>query len=146
MGGGPWRNFPSEYPSKDGPSAALSKLQPRQVDSERPNQAACPTLVLHLSLLYGRSYGGYKRWLGNCPSIARSSFKAAPRPSHQHSITTTSSLHSKFPSITMSNPRVFFDVTIGGSPAGRIVMELFADQVPKVSAPLSESSSSLFLP
>jgi peptidylprolyl isomerase len=33
----------------------------------------------------------------------------------------------------MSNPRVFFDVTIGGSPAGRIVMELFADQVPKVS-------------
>jgi hypothetical protein len=32
----------------------------------------------------------------------------------------------------MSNPKVFFDVTIGGSPAGRIVMELFADQVPKV--------------
>jgi hypothetical protein len=33
----------------------------------------------------------------------------------------------------MSNPHVFFDITIGGSPAGRIVMELFADQVPKVS-------------
>jgi hypothetical protein len=32
----------------------------------------------------------------------------------------------------MSNPKVFFDVTVGGSPAGRIVMELYADQVPKV--------------
>jgi len=25
----------------------------------------------------------------------------------------------------MSNPRVFFDITIGGRPAGRIVMEVF---------------------
>jgi len=33
----------------------------------------------------------------------------------------------------MSNPRVFFDVSIGGAPAGRIVMELFADQVPKTA-------------
>lgn len=33
----------------------------------------------------------------------------------------------------MPNPNVFFDVSIGGAPAGRIVMELFADQVPKVS-------------
>ncbi|EUC40922.1 hypothetical protein COCMIDRAFT_30232 [Bipolaris oryzae ATCC 44560] len=33
----------------------------------------------------------------------------------------------------MSNPRVFFDVSIGGQPAGRIVMELFADQVPKTA-------------
>ena len=31
----------------------------------------------------------------------------------------------------MSNPQVFFDVTIGGSPIPRIVMELFADEVPK---------------
>jgi len=28
---------------------------------------------------------------------------------------------------------VFFDVTIGGSPAGRITMELFADVVPKTA-------------
>lgn len=44
----------------------------------------------------------------------------------------------------MSNPRVYFDITIGGAPAGRIVMELFADKTPKVSTPLSESSSLLF--
>lgn len=30
-----------------------------------------------------------------------------------------------------NRPKVFFDVTIGGKPAGRIVMELFTDIVPK---------------
>ena len=30
----------------------------------------------------------------------------------------------------MSNPLVFFDVTIGGQQAGRITMELFADKTP----------------
>ncbi|KAI9256646.1 cyclophilin A-like protein [Phascolomyces articulosus] len=33
----------------------------------------------------------------------------------------------------MSNPKVFFDVSIGGQPAGRITMELFADVVPKTA-------------
>jgi hypothetical protein len=34
----------------------------------------------------------------------------------------------------MANPKVFFDVTIGGKSAGRIVFELFNDVVPRVSA------------
>ena len=33
----------------------------------------------------------------------------------------------------MSNPHVFFDVTIGGQPAGRITMELYADKTPKTA-------------
>jgi len=33
----------------------------------------------------------------------------------------------------MANPRVFFDVTIGGKPTGRVVMELFANEVPKTA-------------
>jgi peptidylprolyl isomerase len=33
----------------------------------------------------------------------------------------------------MANPRVFFDITIGAKPAGRIVFELFADTVPKTA-------------
>jgi peptidylprolyl isomerase len=33
----------------------------------------------------------------------------------------------------MANPRVFFDITIGGKAAGRITFELFADVVPKTA-------------
>ncbi|CAM0947552.1 unnamed protein product [Alopecurus aequalis] len=32
-----------------------------------------------------------------------------------------------------ANPRVFFDMTIGGAAAGRIVMELYADEVPRTA-------------
>ncbi len=31
------------------------------------------------------------------------------------------------------NPRVYFDIAIGGQPAGRVVMELFADACPKTA-------------
>jgi len=33
----------------------------------------------------------------------------------------------------MSNPQVFFDMTIGGESAGRITFELYADTVPKTA-------------
>ena len=35
--------------------------------------------------------------------------------------------------VRMANPRVFFDITIGGKLAGRIVFELFADTVPRTA-------------
>jgi len=33
----------------------------------------------------------------------------------------------------MANPKVFFDITIGGAAAGRVVFELFQDVVPKTA-------------
>ncbi|KAM0915349.1 hypothetical protein ACQ4PT_010898 [Festuca glaucescens] len=33
----------------------------------------------------------------------------------------------------MANPRVFFDMTVGGAPAGKIVMELYANEVPRTA-------------
>ena len=36
-------------------------------------------------------------------------------------------------SYAMGRPRVFFDITIGGKAAGRIVMELYNDIVPKTA-------------
>lgn len=33
----------------------------------------------------------------------------------------------------MSNPVVYFDMSIGGRPSGRIVIELFADKTPRTA-------------
>lgn len=33
----------------------------------------------------------------------------------------------------MANPKVYFDMAIGGTPAGRIVMELYADTTPRTA-------------
>jgi len=33
----------------------------------------------------------------------------------------------------MSRPKVFFDITMGGKPSGRVVMELYSDIVPKTA-------------
>ena len=35
--------------------------------------------------------------------------------------------------ISRGNPVVFFDITIGGVPSGRVKMELFADEAPKTA-------------
>jgi hypothetical protein len=37
----------------------------------------------------------------------------------------------------MPNSIVYFDITIGGAPAGRLTFDLFDDIVPKVSLDLS---------
>jgi hypothetical protein len=44
----------------------------------------------------------------------------------------TSSLAALYSLRHADNPVVFFDISIGGFPAGRIKMELFADVVPRV--------------
>lgn len=41
--------------------------------------------------------------------------------------------YKPFHAVNPSNPRVFFDITIGGKPAGRIEMELFADTCPRTA-------------
>ena len=39
----------------------------------------------------------------------------------------------KLKTTNMSNPKVYFDMTVGGNNVGRIVMELRADVVPKTA-------------
>ncbi|PNH06306.1 Peptidyl-prolyl cis-trans isomerase [Tetrabaena socialis] len=74
--------------------------------------------------------------------------KTKPRAQHYHNNTTTSlqcclrealggaldggsEAALKGPSAAMENPRVWFDIQIGSETAGRVVMELYADIVPR---------------
>jgi peptidylprolyl isomerase len=41
--------------------------------------------------------------------------------------------YKPFHAVDPKNPRVYFDVAIGGKPAGRVEMELFADTCPKTA-------------
>jgi cyclophilin family peptidyl-prolyl cis-trans isomerase len=45
----------------------------------------------------------------------------------------TAARHCAYVRFIMARPRTFFDVSIGGKPAGRIVFELFDDVVPKTA-------------
>lgn len=60
-------------------------------------------------------------------------------PSPSRSRTVRSGLMANIPlslmvqAVARGNPVVFFDVTIGGAPAGRIKMELFKDVCPKTA-------------
>ena len=46
----------------------------------------------------------------------------------------------------MSNPVVFFDMTIGGAPAGRIEMTLRADVVPKTAEVRAQAQACALVP
>ena len=37
------------------------------------------------------------------------------------------------PAVVPTNPKVYFDIAVGGAAAGRVTMELFADAVPKTA-------------
>src|SRR5262245_41653909 len=41
--------------------------------------------------------------------------------------------YKPFHAVNPKNPKVFFDITLDGKPAGRIVMELFSDTCPRTA-------------
>ncbi|KAG2551347.1 hypothetical protein PVAP13_9KG178600 [Panicum virgatum] len=45
----------------------------------------------------------------------------------------TQTLAAPDPQMAAANPRVYLDITVGGAPAGRIVMELYANEVPRTA-------------
>lgn len=62
--------------------------------------------------------------------------KACDPPQHKPAPCGIDTLPRSLKTLPMentTNPKVFFDLTIGGKPAGRITMELFADVTPKTA-------------
>ena len=57
----------------------------------------------------------------------------ASRRRGAHQISPTKEQNSPPPEKTVAIPQVFFDMSIGGQPAGRIEMTLRADVVPKTA-------------
>jgi cyclophilin family peptidyl-prolyl cis-trans isomerase len=59
---------------------------------------------------------------------SRSTLVSPPKPAHTSHTMADSTTKS-----STKRPRIFFDVTIGDKPAGRIVIELWSDVVPKTA-------------
>ncbi|CAI5535909.1 unnamed protein product [Closterium sp. Naga37s-1] len=71
---------------------------------------------------------------------ASAAVAAFGRSSHRSDLCSESGLKERHPGSVihqlvsiMPNPKVFFDITVGGVPTGRIEMELFADVTPKTA-------------
>lgn len=48
--------------------------------------------------------------------------------------------------VNPQNPKVFFDIVIGGTPTGRIIMELYQDTCPKTAENFRYTGIKLVLP
>ena len=55
------------------------------------------------------------------------------RPQAPERVTSMADEYKPFHPVNPNNPRVFFDIAIGGQPAGRVEMELFADTCPRTA-------------
>ena len=52
---------------------------------------------------------------------------------HSYYAYQTQTLAAPDPQMAAANPRVYLDITVGGAPASRIVMELYANEVPRTA-------------
>ena len=86
----------------------------------------------HLAASAGLRSARYKTCWPATQSLRRSCKPpAAPRRVTKMSVTMADPI--VLDAIARGNPVVFFDITIGGVPSGRIKMELFSDETPKTA-------------